>query len=83
MASPSGTTAPRTPTPTICLAGQGYFDAAQELLREGDQIIANVPRAGRMVVVNLMVTAADAEGPVAVEPINSGGFMPAPRRAAA
>ena len=64
-------------------AGQGYFAAANELLRPGDQIIANVPRAGRTVVVNFMVTAADAEGPVAVEPIDSGGFMPAPRRAAA
>lgn len=64
-------------------AGKGYFAAADELLRPGDQIIANLPRAGRTVVVNLMVTAVDAAGPVAVEPIDSGGFMPARRRAAA
>jgi len=64
-------------------AGKGYFAAADELLRPGDQIIANLPRAGGTVVVNLMVTAVDAAGPVAVEPIDSGAFMPLVRRAAA
>jgi hypothetical protein len=64
-------------------AGDGYFAAANELLRPGDQIIANVPRAGRTIVVNLMVTAVDAEGAVVVEPIDSGGLVPPLRRAAA
>jgi hypothetical protein len=64
-------------------AGRGYFAAADELLRPGDQIIANLPRAGRTVVVNLMVTAVDAGGPVAVEPIESGAFVQPVRRAAA
>ena len=50
-------------------AGDGYFAGANELLRPGDQIIANLPRDGRPTVVNLMVTAADDAGPVAVEPI--------------
>ena len=39
-------------------------------------------RAGRTIVVNLMVTAVDAAGRVAVEPIDSGVFAPR-RRAAA
>ena len=64
-------------------AGQGYFAAANELLRPGDQIIANLPQAGRTIVVNLMVTAVDAAGSVAVEPIESGAFLPPLRRAAA
>ena len=64
-------------------AGDGYFAAANELLRPGDQIIANLPRAGRTVVANLVVTAVDAEGRVAVEPIDSGGLTPPLRRAAA
>ncbi len=64
-------------------AGNGYFAAANELLRPGDQIIANLPRAGRTVIVNLMVTAIDAAGLVAVEPIDSGVFAAPRRRAAA
>ena len=64
-------------------AGQGYFAAADELLRPGDQIIANLPQAGRSVVVNLMVTAAEAAGPVAVEPIESAASLAPLRRAAA
>ena len=61
--------------------GGGYFAAANELLRPGDQIIANLPRAGRTVIVNLMVTAIDAAGLVAVEPIDTS--VPPLRRAAA
>jgi hypothetical protein len=64
-------------------AGQGYFAAANELLRPGDQIIANLPRAGRTIVVNLMVTVVDAAGLVVVEPIESGASLPPLRRAAA
>jgi len=63
--------------------GKGYFAAADELLRPGDQIIANLPRAGRTVIVNLMVTAADAAGLVTVEPIDSGILATPLRRAAA
>ena len=61
--------------------GDGYFAAANELLRPGDQIIANLPRDGRLAIVNLVVTAVDEAGAVAVEPMGSGGF-PAVRRAA-
>ena len=63
--------------------GNGYFAAANELLRPGDQIIANLPRAGRTIIVNLMVTAADAAGLVTVEPIDSGILATPLRRAAA
>jgi hypothetical protein len=63
-------------------AGNGYFAAANELLRPGDQVIVNLPRAGRTIVVNLVVTTVDAAGRVAVEPIDSGIFAPR-RRAAA
>jgi hypothetical protein len=59
--------------------GNGYFAAANELLRPGDQIIANLLREGRPVVVNLMVSKVDETGIVAVEPIDSGAF-PAPVR---
>ena len=64
-------------------AGKGYFAAADELLRPGDQIIANLPRAGRTAIVNLMVAAVDAAGLVAVEPIDTGASTPPLRRAAA
>ena len=64
-------------------AGEGYFAAANELLRPGDQIIANLPQDGRPVIVNLMVTAVDAAGTVAVEPIGPGVLPPAAHRAAA
>ena len=63
--------------------GKGYFAAADELLRPGDQIIANLPHAGRTIVVNLMVTGVDAAGLVAVEPLDSSALMPPLRRAAA
>jgi hypothetical protein len=83
-ASPCGTTARRIATPDLIPAdpGNGYFAAANELLRPGDQIIANLPREGRPIVINLMVTAVDAAGAVAVAPIDSGG-LPAPLRRAA
>jgi hypothetical protein len=63
--------------------GNGYFAAANELLRPGDQIIANLPRDGRLIVVNLVVTDVDVAGAVAVEPMDSGGFPMPVRRAAA
>ena len=48
------------------LLGAGYFDSAQELLREGDQIIANTgPAPGRNAlpdIVNLVVTRVDDFG---------------------
>ena len=48
------------------LLGAGYFDSAQELLREGDQIIANTGRArGHNLVpdiLNLVVTRVDDSG---------------------
>ena len=37
----------------------GYFDSAQELLREGDQIIANTAAQLRPGLVNLIVTRVD------------------------
>ena len=48
------------------LLGAGYFDSAQELLRQGDQIIANTGGAlGRNAlpaIVNLVVTRVDDDG---------------------
>ena len=48
------------------LLGAGYFDSAQELLREGDQIIANTgPAPGRNAlpdILNLLVTRVDDSG---------------------
>lgn len=48
------------------LLGAGYFDSAQELLREGDQIIANTGGApGRNAlpdIVSLVVTRVDDSG---------------------
>ena len=37
----------------------GYFDSAQELLREGDQIIANTALGNAPAIVNLVVTRVD------------------------
>ncbi len=37
----------------------GYFDSAQELLREGDQIIANTAGEQKPGLVNLVVTRVD------------------------
>ena len=37
----------------------GYFDSAQELLREGDQIIANTAASNAPALVNLVVTRVD------------------------
>jgi hypothetical protein len=37
----------------------GYFDSAQELLREGDQIIANTAARNTPAIVNLVVTRVD------------------------
>jgi len=48
------------------LLGAGYFDSAQELLRQGDQIIANTGgapgRNARPAIVNLVVTRVDDDG---------------------
>ena len=58
MASPSGTTAP---PPTISSAA-ATSNSAQELLREGDQIIANTGRQSRPGILNLVVTRVDDSG---------------------
>lgn len=44
------------------LLSPGYFDSAQELLREGDQIIANIAGGGRPGIVNLVVTRVEEDG---------------------
>jgi len=48
------------------LLGAGYFDSAQELLREGDQIIANTGRTPARNalpdIVSLVVTRVDDSG---------------------
>lgn len=44
------------------LLAPGYFDSAQELLREGDQIIANAARPQGAAIVNLVVTRVDDGG---------------------
>jgi hypothetical protein len=44
------------------LLAAGYFDSAQELFREGDQIIANTRRAQRPGIVNLVVTRVSDDG---------------------
>ena len=54
-------------TPADDLLAAGYFDSAQELLRAGDQIIANTGRELRPGIVNLVVTRVDDLG-VAVAP---------------
>ena len=41
------------------LLSPGYFDSAQELLREGDQIIANTASQEKPGLVNLVVTHVD------------------------
>ena len=40
----------------------GYFDSAQELLREGDQIIANTAGQTGSGIVNLVVTRVEENG---------------------
>jgi hypothetical protein len=40
----------------------GYFDSAQELLREGDQIIANAAGHTGPRIVNLVVTRVEENG---------------------
>jgi hypothetical protein len=40
----------------------GYFDSAQELLREGDQIIANTAGQIGPGIVNLVVTRVEENG---------------------
>ena len=44
------------------LLAPGYFDSAEELLREGDQIIANALGAAGPAIVNLVVTRVDDGG---------------------
>lgn len=41
------------------LLSPGYFDSAQELLREGDQIIANTAAGNAPALMNLVVTRVD------------------------
>jgi hypothetical protein len=44
------------------LLGPGYFDSAQELLREGDQIIANTGGPALPAILSLVVTRIGASG---------------------
>lgn len=58
-------------------AGRGYFDAAREMLRSGDQIIVNLVEGRRIAVANLAVTAVDRAGSVEVAPIGCSLDAPA------
>ena len=49
-------------TSTDDLLTPGYFDSAQELLREGDQIIANTAGQTGPGIVNLVVTRVEENG---------------------
>jgi hypothetical protein len=49
-------------TPADDLLASGYFDAAEELLRAGDQIIANTGREDSPGIVNLVVTRVGEAG---------------------
>jgi hypothetical protein len=62
---------------------QGYFDAAREMLRSGDQIIVNLIADGRIAVANLAVTAIDPAGSVGVATLESCGEPPANEAVAA
>jgi len=44
------------------LLAKGYFDSADELLRPGDQIIANSLADARPGILNLVVTRVDSAG---------------------
>jgi hypothetical protein len=44
------------------LLAPGYFDSAAELLREGDQIIANAAKAEGPAIVNLVVRRVADDG---------------------
>jgi len=46
--------------------GVCYFAGADELLREGDQIIVNLQEGNRPALVNLVVTAIEQPGRVCV-----------------
>lgn len=50
---------------------RGYFDAAWEMVRSGDQIIVNLIAGGRIAMVNLAVTAIDPAGSVGVAALES------------
>lgn len=56
--------------------GRGYFDSAGEMLRSGDQIIANLVDGERIAVVHLAVTAVDRTGSVSVSVIGSSAEHP-------
>lgn len=49
--------------------GAGYFAGADELLREGDQIIVNLRAGNRPALIHLMVTDVAALGRVTVAKI--------------
>ena len=44
------------------LLASGYFDSADEVLRAGDQIIANTGQDAPLGIVNLVVTRVDEAG---------------------
>lgn len=49
-----------TPDTAAVVAGAGYFNDAADLLRKGDQIIANTSTAGSLVAKFYTVTAASS-----------------------
>jgi len=55
-----------TAEPVETGGGAAYFAGADELLREGDQIIVNLQSGNRPALVNLMVTAVAPPGRVSV-----------------
>jgi hypothetical protein len=60
--SASLTEAGTAPMPTV----SGYFAAAGELLRPGDQIIVNLLGENRPRIMSLVVTDVEPNGPVGV-----------------
>ncbi|WP_119461826.1 hypothetical protein [Rhodospirillaceae bacterium SYSU D60014] len=52
-------------------ATQGYFDAAREMVRSGDQIIVNLIAGGRVAMASLAVTVVDPAGSVGVAALES------------
>lgn len=65
------------------VADGGYFDAAREMLRSGNQIIVNLVEDGRITVANLAVIAVGRAGSVEVAAIGASLEMPAGDGAAA
>lgn len=58
-----------TPDPAETGGAASYFAGADELLREGDQIIVNLQGGNRPALVNLMVTDVAPAGRVSIAKI--------------